>query len=234
MEKVVDVVDLLGGIDVNVTYGFTTRDGIYYSTGPQHLDGEAVYSYTRFRKTFEGTDIKRTQRQRDVISALIRKIQQQNLYLRLPEILTTLRTAITPISTSPRCSGFCRRPGRGHGRYRTVYVAGVAARGAQRLEHPLRGQDARVKLLHDVYGIDAKPLPYCSFDYCEWLVGDGTAGNGALGVIRYLYVTQRIAAYAADAAETNAGIAAQRETLMADIEQFESAVLPNGGRGERL
>ncbi len=223
MEKVVDVVDLLGGIDVNVTYGFTTRDGIYYSTGPQHLDGEAVYSYTRFRKTFEGTDIKRTQRQRDVISALIRKIQQQNLYLRLPEILTTLRDGYyTDIDVAAMLRLLPAALGADTDDIELYTLQGSLRAALNGWNIHFVDQDARVKLLHDVYGIDAKPLPYCSFDYCEWLVGDGTAGNGALGVIRYLYVTQRIAAYAADAAETNAGIAAQRETLMADIEQLKA------------
>jgi LCP family protein required for cell wall assembly len=223
MEKVVDVVNLLGGIDVNVTYGFTTRDGYYYATGPQHLDGEAVYSYMRFRKSFEGTDIKRTKRQRDVISALIHKIQQQNLYLRLPEILTTIQDGYyTDIDVTAMLRLLPVALGADTDAIELYTMQGSLRAALNGWNIHFVDQDARVKLLKDVYGIDVKPLSYCSFDYCEWLVGDGTAGNGALGVIRYLYVTQRIADYAADAAEADAGIAAQRDTLTEGIEHLKA------------
>ncbi|MCE5342096.1 MAG: LCP family protein [Eubacteriales bacterium] len=215
MERVVDIVDLLGGVDIEVASSFTTQDGTTYATGYKHLDGEAVYSYMRARKTLEGTDTSRTKRQRAVIAALIQKVQQNNLYFRLPEILATMQEGYyTNISTAAMLQLIS-----------AAFRADTADMELYTLQGTLRpalngwnihfiDQDARIQLLNDLFGINAEPLPYCSDDYCEWLVGNGSAGDGSLSAIRYLYVADQVLDYAAGANDPMGNITAARAAAL--------------------
>ncbi len=89
----IDVVDLLGGVDIDVsveevylingycreTSKVTKHDfeDLKYS-GPQTLDGVQATSYCRIRQT-KGDDFKRTERQRAVIEQIVKKLQNSNL-----------------------------------------------------------------------------------------------------------------------------------------------------------
>lgn len=73
----VDIVDTLGGVDVNVPRDFRSKafDGEpwrYFKKGPAHLDGEDALAYVRMRKEF-GDDLGRNERQREVLTKLITK-----------------------------------------------------------------------------------------------------------------------------------------------------------------
>ncbi len=212
MEKVVDIVDLLGGVDIEVTNSFTTQDGTTYAQGLKHLDGEAVYSYMRARKSAEGTDVRRTQRQRAVIAALLQKIQQDNLYLRLPEILATMQDGYyTNISISAMLQLIAVAVRANTEDIQLYTLQGNLGAALNGWSIHFIDQEARIELLKDVYGIDAEPLKYCTYDYCMWLVGDGSAGNGAFSAIRYLYVTDTVLDYAAGVSDPAGSIAAATE-----------------------
>jgi LCP family protein required for cell wall assembly len=209
MEKVVDIVDLLGGVDIEVTTSFTAQDGTTYARGPKHLDGEAAYSYMRARKSAEGTDVRRTQRQRAVIAALIQKIQQDNLYLRLPEILASLQNGYyTNISISAMLQLVSVAVRANTEDIQLYTLQGKLCAALNGWNIHFIDQDARIQLLRDVFDINAEPLKYCSYNYCAWLVGDGSAGNGAFGAIRYLYVTDTVLDYTAGVADPAGTIAA--------------------------
>ena len=88
----VKVVDLIGGIDINVPeeiddpsypdrcYGY---DPFSIEAGEQHLDGEAALKYARTRATFGG-DVDRAGRQQDVILAVREQIFNLN---NLPQLI---------------------------------------------------------------------------------------------------------------------------------------------------
>ncbi|TCS95639.1 LCP family protein [Hazenella coriacea] len=71
----IDVVDALGGVDVNNKFYFSTQshtgDPLRYSPGPLHLDGEKALAYVRMRKKDINGDMGRNERQRDVVNKLI-------------------------------------------------------------------------------------------------------------------------------------------------------------------
>ncbi|NCB27114.1 MAG: LytR family transcriptional regulator [Bacteroidia bacterium] len=197
MEKVKDVGDLLGGVDLNVTIAFTTEKGKRYSTGLKHLDGEAIYSYMRARKSAEGTDKGRTKRQRAVIAAMIEKIQKENQYFQLPKVLASIQDGYYTNITS--------------GAILTLLPVALSIDaediGLYTMEGSLRAalndwnihfidQEARLQLIKQVFGVDAKPIKYSSYSYCQWLVGNGNAGNGMMSVLRYLYVADQVMDYA--------------------------------------
>ena len=81
----VDIVDAVGGVDINVENSFTDYrypDGysykkISFTAGPQTMDGQTALEYARSRKSQdnnEGSDYSRAKRQQKVIVALQEKI----------------------------------------------------------------------------------------------------------------------------------------------------------------
>jgi LCP family protein required for cell wall assembly len=105
-ESFTRVVDLLGGIEIELTEAeakYLNNDDLYVrydvQAGKQYLDGMAALSYARMRKA-EGdadSDIKRSARQRLVIEKLFEKIRglsvtelQSVADTLLPEITTTM------------------------------------------------------------------------------------------------------------------------------------------------
>jgi len=105
-ESFIRVVDLMGGIEIELTEAeakYLNNDDLYvkYDVQPglQYLDGMAALSYARMRKA-EGdsdSDIKRSARQRLVLETLLNKVrglglkELQNVAdILLPEITTTM------------------------------------------------------------------------------------------------------------------------------------------------
>lgn len=108
MDEVAQIVDLVGGISVNVETGFTDDqfpkndvdiqtehdpDKLYetvtFEPGPNYMNGTTVLKYIRSRHSSnldEGTDIARSQRQQQVLLALIDKLSQPLLHWQHPEI----------------------------------------------------------------------------------------------------------------------------------------------------
>ncbi|MBK5470015.1 MULTISPECIES: polyisoprenyl-teichoic acid--peptidoglycan teichoic acid transferase TagU [Bacillus] len=67
-----DIVDAVGGVDVNNDLDFTSRE-THFAKGNIHLDGEAALKYTRMRYEDPRGDFGRQMRQRQVIQAVIKK-----------------------------------------------------------------------------------------------------------------------------------------------------------------
>jgi len=78
--SLVKLVDAVGGIEVEVPVRmYVPLEGIDLKQGKQHLTGEQVLAYARFRGTMEG-DIGRAKRQQEVIQLLLQKaLQAENL-----------------------------------------------------------------------------------------------------------------------------------------------------------
>ena len=108
-ESFIRVVDLLGGIKVELTEAeakYLNDDDLYVTydvqAGEQRLDGMAALSYARMRKA-EGdndSDIKRSARQRLVLEKLLNKVRHLSLKelqgvidTLLPEVTTTMTPA---------------------------------------------------------------------------------------------------------------------------------------------
>lgn len=76
-ESFVEVVDILGGIEVEVPFDFTapTLDGktISYYKGAQTLDGQESLAYARMRKQDPSGDIGRGERQQQIIESILKE-----------------------------------------------------------------------------------------------------------------------------------------------------------------
>lgn len=77
-----DIVDVLGGVDVESEYAFSSSVSDYsYVKGINHLDGEAALFFARERKSFEEGDGERIQNQQRVLKAIIEKITGSSVIL---------------------------------------------------------------------------------------------------------------------------------------------------------
>ena len=78
----VDIVDVIGGVDVESEYAFSSSVSDYsYSKGTNHLDGEAALYFARERKSFSGGDNERVKNQQRVLKAIIQKITGSTVIL---------------------------------------------------------------------------------------------------------------------------------------------------------
>ena len=69
------LVDLLGGVTVNVPEAFTSKvTGVSLSAGEQTLNGQEALAFVRERKAVSGGDFGRAQAQRQVAEAIIKQI----------------------------------------------------------------------------------------------------------------------------------------------------------------
>lgn len=74
MKGLKDLIDAVGGIEVNNTLGEFTLDGIVVPAGEITLDGTTGLAYARMRKEDPEGDIGRQRRQREVVEKIVNKI----------------------------------------------------------------------------------------------------------------------------------------------------------------
>jgi LCP family protein required for cell wall assembly len=89
-----DLVNAVGGIDVNNRYPFEL-DGVTLKTGPQHLNGLQALEYSRMRHQDPRGDFGRQERQREVISKIIDKGKSMSTFVNYNEILKALSNNVT-------------------------------------------------------------------------------------------------------------------------------------------
>lgn len=77
MRGLKDLIDAVGGIEVDNKIDFTL-DGIHVAEGKQTLDGEKGLAYARMRYEDPKGDVGRQQRQREVVTKILRKAMSIN------------------------------------------------------------------------------------------------------------------------------------------------------------
>ncbi|MEG0628872.1 MAG: LCP family protein [Enterococcus sp.] len=77
MRGLKDLIDAVGGIEVNNKIDFTL-DGIHVAKGKQKLDGEKGLAYARMRYEDPEGDVGRQRRQREVVTKILRKAMSIN------------------------------------------------------------------------------------------------------------------------------------------------------------
>jgi LCP family protein required for cell wall assembly len=101
------IVDALGGLTVDVPYpmhyGSATGAGSYLNInlnpGVQHLDGQQVLEFVRFRQEALG-DIGRIQQQQYILRLILKKLLTPQEISKLPEVIGMLRQDITATNLS--------------------------------------------------------------------------------------------------------------------------------------
>jgi LCP family protein required for cell wall assembly len=89
--SLIDIVDAIGGIEVNSSYTFSTYDNKYtFNKGVNKLDGEKALYFVRERKAFSGGDRTRNQNQQLVLTAIINKVMSKTLITKYNSILKSV------------------------------------------------------------------------------------------------------------------------------------------------
>lgn len=88
-----DVVDLVGGVDINLTAAEANYLGNGRVAGMNHLDGKDALTYARIRSI--DSDFQRTNRQRNVLVALMEKVRHMDL-----KQLNDLANQVLPMITT--------------------------------------------------------------------------------------------------------------------------------------
>ena len=91
--SLVNVIDALGGVDVNSVYAFSSR-GYTFVEGMNHMDGPAALAFSRARYNFAAGDRVRGQNQERVIEAIIQKISQPAVLMNYNQILSSVQNSI--------------------------------------------------------------------------------------------------------------------------------------------
>ena len=95
-----NIIDALGGVDVENDVEFTAINSMYYPAGPIHLDGEYALMYVRERYAFLNGDFERNYHQQLVMKAIITKLTSPDVIVHFNDLLDSLQgTFMTNISS---------------------------------------------------------------------------------------------------------------------------------------
>jgi anionic cell wall polymer biosynthesis LytR-Cps2A-Psr (LCP) family protein len=90
MEGFKDIVDAVGGVDVNNDLEFSL-EGKHFQKGNIHLTGDQALAYTRMRKEDPRGDFGRQMRQRQVMQAVIKKGANLSSLANYGDVLTAIQ-----------------------------------------------------------------------------------------------------------------------------------------------
>lgn len=185
-QALIDLVDMIGGIDFDVDITLYTLDGQIIQKGRRHLDGQGVMAYMRMRKTAGGLDSNRTARQRKMLVAIFRKLQSEGKLSMVPNLLKTMGDNVytnTSLAQTASLVSFAKE----------IDADSIKTYSIQGQIHMTYDwafcfidQQERLDILKTVYGIEAKPIGVNSRAYEKFLHQDG------FKAILYLNLTKKI------------------------------------------
>ena len=97
------IIDMVGGVDINITAEEAPMIPGISSAGKYNLSGAEALAYARIRYA-EGGDYKRTERQRNVINAVFTKVSQISVS-KYPELISKFLPLVTTNMTSGELMG---------------------------------------------------------------------------------------------------------------------------------
>lgn len=90
-DSLVNIVDALGGIDVNSEYEFDSDTAKYhFNKGINHLNGKQALAFSRERHAFQSGDNQRGKNQEAVLTAIIAKMQTSAVLTNASEVMSVI------------------------------------------------------------------------------------------------------------------------------------------------
>ena len=172
LDTVIEIGDLIGGVDFDMDMAYTGKSGIYYEKGMQHLDGTGIYDYMRARKnaTGEAGDRGRMNRGKAMLKAIFQKLKEEGILTKLPGLLSAVDKGLytnTTLQQSIALANF------GYSNIDMDKIGSYTMDGgihsALSWNFWFIDQKARTELIKEVYGIDVPEQEYVSYEYAEWL-----------------------------------------------------------------
>ena len=177
MPAVKQLVDVVGGVDYDLELSYTMMGRRYYK-GQQHLDGQGVLDYLRVRKNIaESGDVNRVNRQKKMMVALFDRMQQQNLIVKIPEIVGSfsgqLFTNCTAAQTAALASFAYQLDKENIG----MYSMSGTMKNIFNWNFCITDQGKRVEIIKTVYGLDVPEKKEYNMTYAQYRWADMRADS---------------------------------------------------------
>lgn len=194
MNAMIAAGDAIGGVDFDLEMSYTGHSGKKYRKGLQHLDGTGITDYMRARTnaTVNYNDIGRTNRQRELMAAIIAKLKAEkgfilNTLSLLRKIQGGFFTNITQNLTEeslmtgllPLLSVLMRVDVENAGSH---VLTGRYRNALKGWNFTFTDQEHRIGVIRDVYGVTVPELDFVSFAYTKWLTDSGFPTARAISV----------------------------------------------------
>jgi LCP family protein required for cell wall assembly len=156
-----EIVDALGGIDIEVTQNFTSIHVPYrtFTKGTRHMDGETALDYARQRKQFPDGDFTRIRHQQQVIRAILDKAASGSILANPGKLNGFLRSTADAVSVDKELSLFDTATDLRHLRSGNLAFLTNPTKGTGRVgtESVVFDDRAKAKALYDAVRRDAVP-----------------------------------------------------------------------------
>lgn len=112
--SMIDIVDALGGIDIDVAEGMavsrfysdSTLEGVH--EGQNHLNGKRALAYSRERKAYLDGDVQRARNQQQVLQAMFKKASSPEIITKYSNILKAVGKAFDTNMTTKETTSFIK------------------------------------------------------------------------------------------------------------------------------
>lgn len=112
--SMIDIVDALGGIDIDVAKGMavsrfysdSTLEGVH--EGQNHLNGKRALAYSRERKAYLDGDVQRARNQQQVLQAMFKKASSPEIITKYSNILKAVGKAFDTNMTTKEITSFIK------------------------------------------------------------------------------------------------------------------------------
>ena len=92
--SLITMVDLMGGVDVDSEYGFTTAAGTSVQKGLNHFNGAQALAFARERYNVPGGDNQRGKDQMAVIQAMFKKMITPEMLMKAPTLISEVSDSV--------------------------------------------------------------------------------------------------------------------------------------------
>ena len=196
-QAVIDLVDMIGGIDFDVDIRLYLMDGRQIAPGRRHLDGQGVMAYLRMRRSADGLDSSRTARQRKMLVAIFKKLKQEGKLAQVPDILKTLGKNVYTNATLTQTSALVNFASNIDPDSIQTYSIQGSMHANYEWRYCFIDQQARIDIIKKVYGITAEPMGVNSIAYEQFLHEHG------FRAIQYMTIAKQIFAAVHEKGDAN-------------------------------
>jgi LCP family protein required for cell wall assembly len=179
MGAMITLGNALGGVDYEVDMTYRGDSFTLYEKGWQHLDGKGIMDYVRARKnaTIDGTDLGRTRRQREMMTAIMQKLMRDTKSaMNVLDALANPANGVVTSMTGTQAVGFLSilpLLWQRDGPLITSYTLTGGYSTAMGWNFAFTNEAYRAELLKTVYGVDVPPLQYVSRAHADFYTDSG-------------------------------------------------------------
>lgn len=196
-ETVIEIGDMIGGVDFNVDMDYAGESGTRYKKGQQHLDGTGIYDYMRVRKaaTVDATDIGRMNRCRAIIMAMFKKVKSEGSLIQVVELLGTVKNGLYTNLNAQQMLALAYFGMNVNENSIGSYTMTGEIHSAAGWNFMFLDQKYRIELIEKIYGVKVSEQELVSREYADWLRRYGFT------TVKYIYNADTLIKYVRESGE---------------------------------